>query len=102
MLVDVCHNHPVSNATAFPPAGLQKRKLGSDSGPGIAIWRGWPQFDLGIETQNLLGIIARSIVIDDVPLNEFVIMQKKEGQHVSLVPAARIKVYFHNSSRSCN
>jgi hypothetical protein len=22
-------------------------------------------------------------------------MQKKEGQHVSLVPAARIKVYLH-------
>ena len=77
------------------PAGLQMRKLGTDSGLGIAIWGSWPQFDLGIETQNLLGIIARSIVIDDVPLNEFVVMQKKEGQHVRLVPAARIKVYLH-------
>src|SRR4029077_15425127 len=97
MLVDICHDHPVSNATAFPPASLQKRKLGSDSGPGIAILGSWPQFDLGIEAQNLPGIIARSIVIDDVPLNEFVIMQKKEGQQVSLIPTACVKVYFHNT-----
>jgi hypothetical protein len=46
-------------------------------------------------TQNLLGIVGRSVIIDDVPLNEFVVMQKKEGQHISLVPAARIKIYLH-------
>jgi hypothetical protein len=46
-------------------------------------------------TQNLLGIVGRVIIINDVPLNEFVVMQKKEGQHVSLVPAARIKIYLH-------
>jgi hypothetical protein len=55
----------------------------------------WPQLNLGIELQNPPRIIGRCIIVDDVSLNEFVIMQKKEGQHVCLVPAARIKVYLH-------
>ena len=95
MLVDICHNYPVSNATTFFPACLLKCKRGTNSGLGIAIWGHWPQFNLGITTQNLLGIVRRCIVVDDVSLNEVVIMQKKEGQHLPLVPAARIKVYFH-------
>jgi hypothetical protein len=95
MLVDICHNYPVGNATTFSPAGLLKCERGTNSGFGVAIWGHWPQFDLGIKTHNLLGIVGRCIIVDDVSLNEFVIMQKKEGQYVSLVPAARIKVYLH-------
>ena len=33
-------------------------------------------------TQNLLGIVGRIIIIDDVPLDEFVIMREKERQHL--------------------
>src|SRR5260370_34588777 len=95
MLVDICHDNPVGNATTSSPVGLLKCEVGPKPGVRIAIWGHWPQFDLGIETQNLLGIVGRCIIVDDVPLNEFVIMQKKEGQHVSLVPAARIEVYLH-------
>jgi hypothetical protein len=95
MLVDICHNYPVGDATTFSPAGLLKPERRTNSRLWIAIWGHWSQFDLGIATQNLLGIVGRSIIVDDVPLNEFVIMQKKEGQHVSLVPAARIKLYLH-------
>ena len=39
MLVDICHNYPVGNATTFFPAGLLKRECGTNSGLGIAIWR---------------------------------------------------------------
>jgi hypothetical protein len=95
MLIDICHNYPVSNATTFLPAGFVMRERRTSSRLWIAIWGHWPQFDLGIATQNLPGIVGRTIIVDDVPLNEFVIMQKKEGQHVSLVPAARIEVYLH-------
>ena len=95
MLVDICDNHPVGNATTFSPACLLKRERRTNSRLWIAISGHWPQFDLGIATQNIPGIVGRSIIVDDVPLNEFVIMQKKEGQHVSLVPAARIKLYLH-------
>src|SRR3954447_2571561 len=95
MLIDICHNYPVSTATTFFPAGLLKRKCRTDSRLGIAIWGHWPQFDFGIALQNLLGIVGRAVIVDDVPPNEFVVMQKEEGQHVSLVPAARIKIYLH-------
>src|SRR2546421_9664844 len=95
VLIDISHNYPIGNATTFSPAGLLKRECRTNSRLWIAIWGHWPQFDLGIATQNLLGIVGRTIIVDDVPLNEFVIMQKKEGQHVSLVPAARIKLYLH-------
>jgi len=80
MLIDICHNYPVGDATTFPPAGLLKRERRTNSRLGIAICGHWPHFDLGIATQNLLGIVGRSIIVDDVPLNEFVIMQKKEGR----------------------
>jgi hypothetical protein len=95
MLIDICHNYPVGNATTFFPAGLLKRERRTNSRLWVAIWGHWPQFDFGIATQNLLGIVGRSIIVDDVALNDFVIVQKKEGQHVSLVPAARIKIYLH-------
>jgi hypothetical protein len=95
MLVDICHDYPVGNATTFSPAGLQKRKQGFNSGIAIPTWVSRPQFDLGIGAQNFLGIVSRCIIVDDVPLNESVIMRKKEGQHVCLIPATRIKVYLH-------
>ena len=95
MLIDICHNYPVGNATTFSPAGLLKGERRTYSRLWIAIWGHWPQFDLRIATQNLLGIVGRTIIVDDLPLNEFVMMRKEEGQHVSLVPAARIKLYPH-------
>lgn len=95
VLVYVCDNYPVGNTTTFFPAGFLKRERGNNSGFRIGIRRHWPQFDLGIPTQDFLGIVGRLIVVNDVSLNKLVIMQKKEGQHVALVPAARIKIYFH-------
>ena len=95
MLIDICHNYPVGNATTFSSARFLKRERRTNSRLGIAIWGHWPQFDLRIATQNLLGIVGRTIIVDDLPLNEFVMMRKEEGQHVSLVPAARIKLYPH-------
>src|SRR6185312_12282856 len=86
---------PIRPFAALFPAAVVEGPIGEHPRGWVDEARSGTDFDVRFRLQDFERPVRRSVVKDDIAVDDLVIVPEEKSQHVRVVPAPRIQVHSH-------